>query len=208
MVRHKLVLLSFLAFFLGGCFKKKVLPARRKTTVNTDQQQATANLMPTVDVDSFSSETIDELSLDEDTDNCFEADDHSDHDEIIVSNHIESDTDVGAVIQFDYDDTRVKPSEQPKIEYNIKLAKQELATNPKSKVAVRGHSCKIAKSDLYNRAISQERAEHVAQAYTQAGVPADKIDAVGFGAAELLTDEDGRQAQAPNRRVETDFIID
>ena len=155
------------------------------------------------------SDDADEFRLDDEEGDLFEGnkDYVGDKDDFQWDN-IVYDTDAGEVIQFDFDDTTIKPSEQGKVRHNAELAKQELEANPNSKVSVKGHACKIAKSELYNRAISQERAENVAKEYAENGVPREKMSAVGFGASELLTDEDGMQAQAPNRRVETDFIVE
>ncbi len=206
MVNKKLILLSFLAVFLGGCFKKKVETNPKQA--HHKNKNASGEFVQEGGTYIFSDDA-DEFALDEDSGDQFaeNAGYVNDKDDFQWDN-IVYDTDAGEVIQFDFDDTAVKPAEKAKIRHNVELAKQELQTNPKSRVAVKGHSCKIAKSELYNRAISQERAENVAKEYAKGGVPREKVSAVGFGASELLTDEDGREAQSPNRRVETDFIIE
>lgn len=204
MLNKKLVLLSFLAFFLSGCFKKKVDTNPKQA--NDRHKNANGEFVQEGGTYIFSDDA-DEFALDEDSGDQF-ADNQDylgDKDDFQWDN-IVYDTDAGEVIQFDFDDTALKPSEKAKIEHNIEVVKQELKANPESQVAVKGHSCKIAKSELYNHAISQERANHVAQAYTEGGVPKEKISAVGCGANELLTNSDGINAQAPNRRVETNFI--
>lgn len=206
MLNKKLVLLSFLSVFLGGCFKKKVDTKPKQG--NHKNKDANGEFVQEGGTYVFSDDA-DEFALDEDSGDQFaeNQDFLGDKDDFQWDN-IVYDTDAGEVIQFDFDDTAVKPSEKGKIKHNVELVKQELETNPKSVVAVKGHSCKIAKSEIYNHTISQERAEKVAKAYADGGVPKEKMSAVGFGSSELLTDEDGREAQAPNRRVETDFILE
>lgn len=203
MLNKKLSLAVFLGLFLTSCLHKK--QTVKKTEANKSK---TSEFVQEGGTYVFTDE-VDEFRLDEEADDLFEgkAGYVGDKDDFQWDN-IVYDTDAGEVIQFDFDDTSIKPSEKAKIKHNAELAKQELEARPKSKVAVKGHSCKIAKSELYNRAISQERAEHVAQEYTKNGVSRDKVNAIGYGASELLTDEDGMMAQAPNRRVETDFVLD
>jgi outer membrane protein OmpA-like peptidoglycan-associated protein len=201
----KLSLLLFLSFFLTGClFKKKTASQSadsKKSASQGEFVQEGGTYIFSDDADEFS---LDDEEGDQFTDNKGYVSDKDD----FQWDNIVYDTDAGEVIQFDFDDTTVKPSEKTKIKHNVELAKQELKSNPNSKVAVKGHACKIAKSELYNRAISQERAENVAKEYANGGVPREKLNAVGFGSSELLTEDDGLVAQAPNRRVETDFILD
>ena len=206
MLNKKLVLLSFLSICLSGCFKKKIDTKPKQGNhehkgISGEFVQEGGTYVLSDDVDEF---VLDEDSIDQFADN---QDPLADKDDF-QWDHIVYDTDAGETIQFDFDETKVKPSEKNKIAHNVELVKQELETNPKSKVAVKGHACKIAKSEIYNHAISQARAEQVAKEYANSGVPREKMSAVGFGSSEPLTDEDGREAQAPNRRVETDFILE
>ncbi len=204
MLNKKINLLLVLAVFLNGCiFKKKDRSARSAElgrSKNGEFVQAGGTYVFSDDADEFRLE-------DEGNDPFSNGQDYLGDQDDFQWDNIVYDNDAGEVIQFDFDDTAIKPSEKSKISHNAELAKQELNSNPKSTVAVKGHSCKIAKSELYNHAVSQERAEHVAQEYTKKGVPREKISPVGYGATELLTDEDGRDAQSVNRRVETDFVV-
>ncbi|OGB83137.1 hypothetical protein A3F66_01510 [candidate division TM6 bacterium RIFCSPHIGHO2_12_FULL_32_22] len=108
-------------------------------------------------------------------------------------------------VQFDYDRTKIRPEESAKIDKNAAQAKEILKENADAIVVVKGHSCKIAKNQTYNYMISQERAEHVAKEYVKKGVPQEKVKAVGHGSSELLTNAEGKDAQAINRRAETSF---
>lgn len=203
MFNKKLSLMVFLGLFLTGCWHKK------QNVKNKEPKGSKATEFVQEGGTFVFSDEADEFRLDEEADDLFEGNQNylGDKDDFQWDN-IVYDTDAGEVIQFDFDDTSIKSSEQTKIKHNAELAKQELDAHPKSKVAVKGHACKIAKSELYNRAISQERAENVAKEYAKNGVSRDKMSAIGYGASELLTDEDGMMAQAPNRRVETDFVQD
>ena len=205
MFNKKLSLLAFLAIFLSGCIRSPFKKSDPKQEVSNKSKKG--EFIKEGGTYVFSDD-IDEFSLDEEGGDKFEGDDGAldDKDDFQWDN-IVYDTDAGEVIQFDFDDTKIKKSEKAKIQHNAELAKQELDTNPKTVVAVKGHACKIAKSELYNRAISQERAENVAKEYAKNGVPRDHISPVGFGAADPLTDGPSKEEQSPNRRVETDFII-
>lgn len=196
-------LVVMLAVFLSGCFRSKKATSPQEVA---KQRKSDSGFVQEGGTYVFNDDA-DEFRLDEDDLDPFDGEKGGDQDDFQWDN-IVYDTDAGEVIQFDFDDTAIKPSEKTKIKHNAELAKQELDTNPKSKVTVKGHACKIAKSELYNRAISQERAENVAKAYAEQGIPRDKMSAVGYGAAEPLTDEEGREAQSVNRRVETDFVLE
>ena len=202
MLNKKLGLIVFCGIFLSGCIRSPFKSSSKK-----EKTRKRGEFVKEGGTYVFSNDA-DELHLEEDASDVF-ADGGAyvgDSDDFQWDN-IVYDSDTGEVIQFDFDNTRVGQAEQGKVKHNADLAKQELKSNPNTKVCVKGHSCKIAKSDLYNRAIAQERAEHVAQAYAKQGIPRDKMSAVGYGASEPLTDEEGRTAQAVNRRVETDFIV-
>lgn len=110
------------------------------------------------------------------------------------------------VINFNYDSTEILPSEQPKVAKNAAYIKQELAKKPQANVAVCGHSCKLAKSEMYNNNIAQRRAEKLAKEYQKQGVPAKKIKAVGRGATQPVETRDGETFQKVNRRAETSVI--
>jgi len=110
-------------------------------------------------------------------------------------------------VQFDFDSTKIKSSEKYKLKGNARIIKNELKVDKNLRVVVKGHSCKIAKSELYNRAISQERADNVAKFYIDHGVDKERVNTVGYGATQLLTDADGRDAQSVNRRVETELVV-
>ncbi|MGH8232450.1 MAG: OmpA family protein, partial [Steroidobacteraceae bacterium] len=60
-------------------------------------------------------------------------------------------------------------------------------------------------SDSYNDALSQRRAEAVAQALESRGVDSSRIDAVGRGKALPVATNDTAAGRQQNRRVELVF---
>ena len=200
---QRINLLVFLTLFLAGCGRssKKSSSQRERARQSQSSQQFVQEGGTYVFNDD-----ADEFSLEEEGVDPFGNND-SDENDNFQWESIVYDTDAGEVIRFDFDDTTIKPAEMAKVEHNVELAKHELEQNPNCKVTVKGHACKITKSELSNQAISQERAENVAKVYAEQGVPKSKMSAVGYGSSELLTDEDGLEAQGVNRRVETDFLL-
>lgn len=107
------------------------------------------------------------------------------------------------IVRFDYDSAMIKQEELKKIEKNAQRLKEKLVKKPQATITVVGHSCKMAKSEIYNNNIAQRRAEKVAKAYQQFGIPAKNIKAVGRGATMPLDEAAGEEHQRVNRRVET-----
>lgn len=91
------------------------------------------------------------------------------------------------------------------------LAARVLATPGIEAVRVIGHSDRIGK-DAANVELSRKRAAAVRDHLIAAGVPADRVTAVGRGSVEPVTACDGETGQAlidclaPNRRVEVRVI--
>lgn len=201
MLKKHLSLLVLLAGGLSGCLHRK--PAKK---VEAPKEVVNSEFIKEGGTYVFN-EDSDEFKLDDDIQDVFEGEGEAvDAKAESQWDNIVYDSDAGEVIQFNFDDTSIKPAEMPKVEHNAELAKQVLDQNPKAQVVCNGHSCKIAKSALYNQAISQGRAENVKNELVKHQVDPARVKAVGHGASELLTDEDGMEAQAINRRVETDFI--
>lgn len=108
------------------------------------------------------------------------------------------------VIHFKFNSAKIEKDQQPLVEKNAELAKKMCK---KGAIAVvEGHSCKITRSASYNQALSQRRANRVARRMKKLGVPEKCLKSVGRGTEQLLTDADGAEAQAVNRRVEVRFL--
>jgi outer membrane protein OmpA-like peptidoglycan-associated protein len=56
--------------------------------------------------------------------------------------------------------------------------------------------------DEYNQNLSEHRAESVREYFVQQGVPANSIEAKGFGKTEPIAANDTAEGRAQNRRVE------
>lgn len=108
------------------------------------------------------------------------------------------------VIRFNYDSAAVRPDQASAIRYDAHLAQE--ACKDGATVVIEGHSCLITRSQQYNQALSQKRANVVRERLMSMGVPAACMKAVGRGTSQLVTHAEGKEGQAPNRRVEIKFI--
>lgn len=108
------------------------------------------------------------------------------------------------VIHFDYDHADIRKDQEQLVRYDARLAK--LACEDGATIVIEGHSCLITRSQIYNQALSQRRADTIKREFVRLGVPAKCLKAVGRGTSMVITRADGKQAQAPNRRVEVKFI--
>ncbi len=91
------------------------------------------------------------------------------------------------------------------------LAARVMAAAALDVVHVIGHSDRIGAARA-NMALSNRRAGAVRDYLVQAGVPADRITAVGRGSVEPVAECDGRgqaliDCLAPNRRVEVKVLL-
>ena len=192
--------LLILLFALPACFKKQQVVTTKSAPASKDSGWEKTGQSVRFDDD------VDEFFLEDDEEgNVFEQG-ISANDQVLEMAELPLDQQDTEVIQFDFDRTKVKPSEKEKVSRNVEHVKDVLNDNSKAVAVIDGHSCKIAKSQTYNYMISQERAENVSKEYISKGVPENRIKALGHGSSELLTDADGKESQAPNRRAETKFV--
>lgn len=106
-------------------------------------------------------------------------------------------------IYFDFDESKIKNDQKPVLKYNAGLIK--LACEDGAEIVLEGHSCLITRSQMYNQALSQRRADAVKKELIKLGAPKKCLKAVGRGTSQLITKAEGKEAQAPNRRVEIKF---
>jgi len=106
-------------------------------------------------------------------------------------------------IYFDFNEGNLKKDQEPILRYNADLCK--LACEDGAEIIVEGHSCLITRSQMYNQALSQRRANTVKKELIKFGVPKKCLKAVGHGTAYVTTKAEGKDSQAPNRRVELKF---
>lgn len=196
-MKKNILILSLVALiFAPGCLKKQTSSIKNKIS----------SAFKGKNKHKFNAEEIDDFVLEIESDvDIFDVKTASQEDKEFSWKELEPDTEY-AKIQFEYDSSEIKPSEKSKIKKNSKQLKKDLKSKQKAKVSVRGHSCKITKNQEHNYVLSQERAQKVAELYQNEGIPAEKLKAVGYGSSLLLTDEDGVEAQAPNRRVEVVLV--
>lgn len=213
----KLLILMLLSIALvPGCGKKKIQEVKPKPTVVQveDPKEREKNKTSIDEADEFVLEEDEKENIADKTGvNVFEeqkeqkpSSEEMKQDASWAELDVDENSQKTDVIQFDFDKSNVKPSEDEKITKNVKMIKEKLAENKDAKVVVEGHSCKIAKNEDHNYALSQERAAKVKRIYVKRGVPSEKIKAVGMGTSKLLTNAEGREAQSINRRVETVFL--
>ena len=75
---------------------------------------------------------------------------------------------------------------------------------PTANIEIAGHT--DADGDQsFNQALSEKRAQAVAEYLVRAGLPADRFTAVGYGSTQPLTGNDTDEGKAQNRRI--DFVV-
>lgn len=189
-------LILLVSITMPACFKKKssVTTSKRTSLKNSNGQIFT--------------EDADEFILENDSDvNVFESDNTNEfNNEEIYLDVLNEPQEKGKTVQFDYNSSQINPAEKNKIKQNAKMIKDHLKHDKSTKVVCKGHSCKIAKNKEYNYTLSQERAHKIAKNYENQGIPAKQIKSVGFGDSNPVTQAEGIEGQAPNRRVETTFL--
>jgi len=100
-------------------------------------------------------------------------------------------------VHFDTGKATIKPESEPLI---VQMAEM-LKSNPGLKVAVEGHTDNVGKSQD-NQVLSQARAQAVMDALVAKGIPADRLQAKGFGDTKPVADNRSDEGRGKNRRVE------
>ncbi|WP_325893776.1 OmpA family protein [Grimontia sp. NTOU-MAR1] len=100
-------------------------------------------------------------------------------------------------VKFANDSSDLRPSNYAKLEQLAAFLSDQTDAN----VTIEGHASKVG-NPQYNLALSQRRADAVAKALIEDfGIPASRVEAIGFGDTVLLLDEDSEYAHETNRRV-------
>ena len=76
-----------------------------------------------------------------------------------------------------------------------------LSRDPSMTITIRGHTDSDGPDD-YNMQLSQDRADAVGAYFAGAGIPPERITAVGVGESEPVESNDTAEGRARNRRVE------
>ena len=93
---------------------------------------------------------------------------------------------------------------KPGADRTIDRLAQALKDNPNTRVMIEGHTDSVG-GDEYNMALSERRAEAVADALRFRGVPADRYEAKGLGKDFPVASNDTQSGRQQNRRVEIVF---
>ncbi len=102
---------------------------------------------------------------------------------------------------FDVDQATLRPDAGPVI---AQLASLLISQYPDSTAVVAGY-CDSTGSADWNRQLSRERADTVVTALEAAGIAAQRLQAVGYGATDFVATNATEAGRAANRRVEVVF---
>ena len=100
-------------------------------------------------------------------------------------------------ITFETNSAKITKESKPTLDEAVKT----LEANPKYDVEIVGHTDNTGDHD-YNVALSQRRADAVADYLASHGVERDRIEARGAGPDEPISDNDTVEGRAANRRIE------
>lgn len=105
-------------------------------------------------------------------------------------------------IYFDYDRSDLRDDSRALLDAKLPL----LRANPNVRIRIAGHADERG-SDEYNIALSQRRAASAKRYLVDQGIPADRIDVVGFGEERPAAMGSNEDAWARNRRDEFEIIV-
>lgn len=110
---------------------------------------------------------------------------------------IQKDGFITLYINFDTGKSTIKQESQNIIDelYNM------LSANPTLKIIVEGHTDNVGSSPS-NKTLSEQRALSVKTALVNKGIPAERIEAVGYGQDVPIADNSTEEGRTKNRRVE------
>lgn len=102
-----------------------------------------------------------------------------------------------SAVLFDFNKYNLKPEAQNVIDSVVDFLK----TYKYTKIIIEGHTDNIG-SESYNSTLSQKRANSVAKYLVTKGIPADKIETIGYGETRPKFPNDTDEHGKNNRRVE------
>jgi len=103
-------------------------------------------------------------------------------------------------IFFDVSGQDISKKSLKALDQTVKIFKK----NPDVQVEVRGYTDSTG-SEVGNLDLSQQRAEKVAAALQDRGIPANHISVVGYGPAKPIASNQTPEGRQQNRRVEIEF---
>ena len=100
-------------------------------------------------------------------------------------------------LMFDFDSDRLRPEAAT----NLRSLASSLTAYPNTDLLIVGHTDSEGKTD-YNQALSQRRAQSVADFLTSHGVSSYRLRNAGRGESEPLASNESESGRQQNRRVE------
>lgn len=111
---------------------------------------------------------------------------------------LEKDVSISLNITFENNSDAVRAGSNNQISAVAEFMK----TYPNTNVVINGYTDSMG-AESYNKALSQRRANKVAEILTsQYGIEADRIEAIGYGEANPIASNDTAEGRAKNRRVD------
>ena len=194
----------FLAICLGGCKKnQKKITDQQKPFFSKTHKQEEAPVEP--------------FQLDQNTMKSFALDDKiTPHQSTTSSRHTKKSADnpllswenVSAedskhqfkTLHFDFNVDTLKPTQKKALQHNVDQAKKMIQQG--KTIVIEGHACHSEGSAIYNLALSERRARHVAQEFAKAGIDSSTIKIAPRGQEMPVRKGGNRQQQWVNRRSE------
>ncbi|MCK4499408.1 OmpA family protein [Candidatus Babeliales bacterium] len=108
-------------------------------------------------------------------------------------------------IHFDINESGIRSDQEELLQENVETALNVIQDG--KKLVIQGNCCQTG-SQTWNMALSQNRAQKVADQLVERGIPADNIEVVAMGSENpvVWTEKDDRESLiaelAPNRRAE------
>jgi OOP family OmpA-OmpF porin len=103
-------------------------------------------------------------------------------------------------VRFDFDKSEIKDEYKDEINEAVDFLKK----NASFKVAVEGHTDSVGTHE-YNYALSEQRADKIAQALMSKGIDESRIVTKGFGKTIPIASNETEVGRAQNRRVDISF---
>lgn len=200
---------------LPGCFLTKNSKVHKKESVHDTATEVDIPVAQSTIKDFFDDAELDELMLEDRSLNMLLEEDSSQYawiDETPKSEY------GFKKVYFDYDQAVIKPSEKEAVNHNIAQMKslivQEDNDGKRYEFIINGNSDSIFGQghDMYNRLLSEQRANALKARAVAAGLPADRIRIIGRG-SDLPEIVNGKpvagtvEQQVLNRRDEIQVII-
>jgi outer membrane protein OmpA-like peptidoglycan-associated protein len=105
-------------------------------------------------------------------------------------------------INFDFNKATLKPSSNARLQQMVAIMNEY----PDYSLSIAGHTDNVGNDD-YNLRLSYERAAAARKYMLDKGIPAERIEARGYGETKPIADNKTKAGQALNRRVDFDPFL-